>query len=294
MSASDSNFSLKLDVQLPLGSTSPMSRPQIAPHALTQPISPQPNQQKPVRQGSPFNTICAQVGAPDAPFQMWALVYPAITFPLPNPGDHLPGGAVPGTASQGNTVWTWDSNNEIPAAVHSCNGGTANVLAVWKQLRPDGTPVFDLAVPFFGVTGTTAPCGSGPSPCGSGSGSGSTALETVTIAGIYPRVWVLRPAGPVPTSFASFQAASALVWVEHTQDPTWHNGGDGVHAISITLVHQPKKSQWQITLMLDKVKIVDTAPCTGARFGPLVFPATKHKPARGEAIEVPALEACAY
>ena len=112
------------------------------------------------------------------------------------------------------------------------------------------------------------------------------------MAGTYPKVWVVKPAGKLPQPLAGFQSAFALIWVEHTQEPTWHNGGDGAESISIALAHQPKKSLWQITLEHGGIKIVQTAPCTGARFGPLVFPGGKQKLARGQSIEFPAIEAC--
>jgi hypothetical protein len=244
--------------------------------------SPAANDSRAVQPGtaSALGSICASVqyNSRTIPDAVSALVYPALLFP-DSPSDAVPGRAVAGVSTSAG-VWVWDNNhgNLVPGADVAA-GGAPNYLAVWRI--DSGVPHFDGSVNFLGVPGTTG-------SCGTGSGSGSEGYLAVK-GKLFPAVWCAVITGFCGLPLAAFNAHWALRRLHVALDPSWENGGDGLHSAKVRLsIDQPHG--WNLSLTLGQVQVVYTLPFHGDTFGPLRFPGRRTVvPALG-LVDLPAIE----
>jgi hypothetical protein len=230
-----------------------------------------------VRPGSTYGSICASAdfaGIPNTSV-VKALVYPDALFPLPLPGDTPPSGAPAGRYA-GGTRWQWDDTRRVPGADHSA-AGVDNRLCFWVD-KGAGFK-YDGSTPFVGVTGTSAPCGSGSGSC----------VPGVRVAGTYPAMWAALVAGFAAGPLGGLNASWLLREDRQAAAPTWDNRGDGKHSARVQLTLDARRG-WELTLSLGPHRVAYALPFQGDVFAPLRFPA--HQATLGQlgTVTLPAID----
>lgn len=269
------NVNIRIEISVPtrgrgglIDFRSPPSRDLSTPPMLTFfiPIEPLPNATKPVRPmpGTNLGAICAAVeyDSGNRPDEVKVQVYP---FSLAHDDLEPPPTAITGDVFDSGRLWKWEGSKELPGADYGPSApGHKNVMFVWRRDGAVWSP--DGSVDFFGVMGTTGPCGTG-----SGSGSGTGGGMPMLGGKLYPAVWCAT-FEKFPDALGMFNAIWALRQVPGAPVPTWNNAGDGVQSVKVHLTLQ--KNVWELTIALGTIKAVYSTPVRGGTFGPIAFPAT--------------------
>lgn len=265
MSSSNPNVvSIRLEVQVPVGAGPVLTHLEPCPKldVFFNRSVPAAGDTVPVKPSgtSGLGSICATVGYSTAQIAVKALVYPAALYPSgPNPP--LPSSAVLGTPSAGDTVWSWTDSNMVPGADHSTvSPGAKNYLCVWRD-QGGGNFVFDGSVFFYGLTGTSGPCGSG---------SGSRGSVVAMQGHLYPVFWYAEATGFTAEPLAGFNALWGLRQDTRSARPTWDNRGDGKKAVRVQLTESANRG-WELSFAHGSIHIRYTAPASGGAFGPIKF-----------------------